>query len=86
MSNELKVFHVDDMTLFAAFTHEQAAELYTEWCGEPLSPEHVVEADDDYLDAEIPEFNDCGGKTGRMTSIRSWLTDAVPGFLASTID
>jgi hypothetical protein len=83
MSDQLKVFHVDDTTLFAARDTEHAVELYTEWCGEPPDMNYVREASDEYVDREIPEFDENEAPTGRMTTIRSWLVGAEPGFLAA---
>lgn len=84
MDNQLKVYHVDEVTLFAAYSAEQAAELYEEWTGDAPGDGYPDEATDEFLDKEIPEFDENECQTGEMTTIRSWLSDAEPGFLASS--
>lgn len=84
MADQLKVFHVDEVTLFAAYSADQAAMLYEEWTGDGPSDGYPDEAADEFLDKEIPEFDENECQTGNMTTIRSWLVDAEPGFLASS--
>ena len=84
MADQLKAFHVDETTLFAAMSAEQAAELFADWIGDEVDVALVEEATDAFLDKEIPEFDENERQTGRMTTVRSWLADAEPGFLASS--
>jgi hypothetical protein len=85
MAMQLKAFHVDDMTIFAAEDAAQAAALYLEETGEVCdAPDYPQELTDEELDREIAEFDANERRTGRTTTIRSWLPDAKRGFLAGT--
>lgn len=84
MADQLKVYHVDETTLFAARSAEHAAELFAEWTGDDVDVASVEEASNEFLDKPIPEFDENEMPTGRTTTVRSWLKDAEPGFLAAS--
>lgn len=82
MSN-LKAFHVDDMTIWAAENAEQASASYREWTGEGCIDDYPQELTDAELDAPQQERDENEAPTGEMTSIRAWLAElSEPGFLA----
>ena len=86
----LKVYQVGDYDLYAAETGQQALDLYRKdedleesGSGEDFVKAEVRELSDAELDAELPETDENGALTGRMTSIRRWLSEkGEPGWLA----
>ncbi|PZT05481.1 hypothetical protein [Stenotrophomonas maltophilia] len=79
---QLKAFYVDDMpTIYAAATPEEAARLYEEDMGEPCDDGYPREVSAAELDRSIPEFGEDEQPTGEMTTMRTWLEEASPGFL-----
>ncbi|EMI48763.1 hypothetical protein C405_14608 [Stenotrophomonas maltophilia AU12-09] len=79
---QLKAFYVDDMpTIYAAATPEEAARLYEEDVGDPCDDGYPREVSAAELDRSIPEFGEDEQPTGEMTTMRTWLEEASPGFL-----
>jgi len=79
---QLKAFYVDDMpTIYAAATPEEAARLYEEDVGDPCDDGYPREVSATELDRSIPEFGEDEQPTGEMTTMRTWLEEASPGFL-----
>ncbi|WP_099473379.1 hypothetical protein [Stenotrophomonas maltophilia] len=79
---QLKAFYVDDMpTIYAAATPEEAARLYEEDVGDACGEGYPHEVSAAELDRSIPEFGEDEQPTGEMTTMRTWLEEASPGFL-----
>ncbi|MCF3495483.1 hypothetical protein GUK70_04115 [Stenotrophomonas maltophilia] len=79
---QLKAFYVDDMpSIYAAATPEEAARLYEEDMGDPCEDGYPREVPAAELDRSIPEFGEDEQPTGEMTTMRTWLEEASPGFL-----
>lgn len=68
-------------TCYAAATPEEAARLYEEDVGDPCDDGYPREVSAAELDRSIPEFGEDEQPTGEMTTMRTWLEEASPGFL-----
>jgi hypothetical protein len=85
--DSMNAYHVDDMTIVAAESAEQAAQLYEAETGEPCEPgEYPRQPTDSELDR--PQLDrDEDERPGATTTIRSWLAaQAEPGFLCASAD
>jgi hypothetical protein len=84
----MNAYHVDDMTIFAAESAEQAAQLYEAETGEPCEAgEYPRQLTDSELDRPQLDRDEDERPTGATTTIRSWLAaQAEPGFLCASAD
>ena len=83
----LRAFHVDDETIYAAFSSAEAARLYLADTGEACEPgEYPKELTSVELDQPRTEFDEDERATGSTSSIRAWLAaQERPGFLCGSV-
>lgn len=84
----MKAFHIDDETIYAGATADEAVAAYLADVGEDAEfiedgyPREVTDAE---LDAPTPEIDEDERPTGAMTSMRAYLNEMTEaGYLAGT--
>lgn len=81
----MKAFWMDEETVWAADTLDDAKIDYATETGEVADEDFVRELSDEELDRLIPETDEDERPTGAMTTLRRYLDEMkVPGFLACT--
>jgi len=83
----MKAFHVDDETIYAAPSAEDAARQYESDTGAACEAEdYPRELTDAELDASIPEMDEHERLTGESTTLRACLAAlGEPGMLACNV-
>lgn len=80
----MKAFQMDDETIYAGNSAEEATASYLDDTGElELEDGYPRELTDDELDAPMPETDEDERPTGARTSMRAYLNEMTePGYLA----
>lgn len=77
-ANGMKVWQVSDQDWMVALTGEAAIAEFKDMNGfddDDIDDGYPLEMDDEYLDREVPEYDEDERKTGRIVTARKYLDE-----------
>lgn len=80
--SKLHAFQMDDETVYAGATADEAIQAYHDDTGELPEDGYPTQMSDAWLDESVPEYDENEAPTGNMTTMRAYLDEMTEaGFL-----